>query len=298
MCGIIGLLQPGLRDEEIKERLLCAANSLSHRGPDAAGFWQDASAGIGFGHRRLSIIDLSPHGSQPMISKSGRYVITYNGEVYNYAPMLKELAELGHAFNGHSDTEVLLAGFEQWGLEETIKRSVGMFALGVWDRRENILTLVRDRLGIKPLYYGWVNSTFVFGSELKAFRVMPGFQNPIQRDALDLFLRYNYIPAPYSIYEKIFKLPPGTMLRIKPGNALENPTPMPYWSAREIALRGQESAKQITDQEAIEQTEALLREAVGLCMVSDVPVGVFLSGGIDSSIVTALMQSQIGRAHV
>jgi asparagine synthase (glutamine-hydrolysing) len=177
-------------------------------------------------------------------------------------------------------------------LEETIRRSVGMFAYAVWDRQERMLTLVRDRLGIKPLYYGWVNSTFVFGSELKAFRTMPGFQNPIRRESLELFLRYNYIPAPYSIYERIFKLPPGTILCINPETLLDHPAPIPYWSCQEIAQRGQASTKHFTDQEAIDETEALLRESVGLCMVSDVPLGVFLSGGVDSSTVTALMQIQ------
>jgi asparagine synthase (glutamine-hydrolysing) len=269
-----------------------AADLLAHRGPDDYGIWYDTASGIGFGHRRLSIIDVSPSGHQPMFSTNRRYVITYNGEVYNYPALRKELSELGYVFRGHSDTETLLAGFEQWGIEETVRRSIGMFALAVWDRQERRLHLVRDRLGIKPLYYGRVNSAFIFASELKAFHAVPEFQNPVQERALELYLRYGYIPAPYSIYENIYKLLPGSILTVETDSLQEVYQPKSYWSAREIALSGQAHPEQVIEQEAIEQLDVLLSDAVDHCMVSDVPVGLFLSGGIDSSTVAAFAQIQ------
>jgi len=294
MCGIAGSLQTGITPDEWERLLRSMTDTLVHRGPDDAGWWYDASGGIGLGHRRLSIVDLSPHGRQPMVSKSGRYIITYNGEVYNFNELRKELQPFGHNFNGHSDTEVILTAIEQWGLERAIKRFVGMFAFALWDRKKRELHLVRDRLGIKPLYYGWLGKIFVFGSELKALKIHPAFCGEIDRNALALMLRHNYIPAPYSIYKGIYKLLPGHILTINgvPGSAS---TPIPYWTAKNVAEDGVVNPYIRSETEVIEDLDALLRNAIKLRMVADVPIGAFLSGGVDSSTVVALMQAQSGR---
>jgi len=294
MCGIAGSLQTGITPDEWERLLRSMTDTLVHRGPDDAGWWYDASGGIGLGHRRLSIVDLSPHGRQPMVSKSGRYIITYNGEVYNFNELRKELQPFGHNFHGHSDTEVILTAIEQWGLERAIKRFVGMFAFALWDRKKRELHLVRDRLGIKPLYYGWLGKIFVFGSELKALKIHPAFCGEIDRNALALMLRHNYIPAPYSIYKGIYKLLPGHILTINgvPGSAS---TPIPYWTAKNVAEDGVVNPYIRSETEVIEDLDALLRNAIKLRMVADVPIGAFLSGGVDSSTVVALMQAQSGR---
>ena len=214
MCGITGFINYNNSIKDVRIVVHRMNDKLAHRGPDDRGIWVDEQTGIALGHRRLSIIDLSCEGRQPMISESGRYVIIYNGEVYNFRELRKGLLARGHIFRSHSDTEVMLAAFEEWGIEEAVKRFIGMFAFALWDRDEHILYLVRDRIGIKPLYYGWINGSFVFGSELKAFRVYPGFCQSISRTALALFMRYNCIPAPYSIYEGIFKLLPGHIAKL------------------------------------------------------------------------------------
>ncbi len=265
------------------------SQTLLHRGPDDGGIWVDAEAGIALGHRRLSILDLSPEGHQPMHSASSRYVIVFNGEIYNFLELRQELKSLGHRFRGHSDTEVMLASFSQWGVERAVGRFNGMFAFALWDRQEQVLHLSRDRLGEKPLYYGCIGQTFFFGSELKALKAHPRFQAEINRDALALYVRHNCIPAPYSIYQGIYKLPPGTILTWKGFGEL---IPMPYWSVQEAAEKGVANPFDGSEADAVAKLEALLQEAVALRMVADVPLGAFLSGGIDSSTVVALMQAQ------
>ena len=271
------------------------ADELAHRGPDDSGLWVDATAGIALGFRRLAVVDLSPTGSQPMVSGSGRYVMVFNGEVYNFQELRKELEPKGHIFRGHSDTEVMLASIEEWGLNAAVKKFTGMFAFALWDRHERILHLVRDRLGIKPLYYGWAGKVFLFGSELKAIRRHPHFAADINRDAIALQMRYNYVPQPYSIYQKIAKLPPGCVLALKCDGLPRETPPAPYWSATEATERGAADPFRGSQQEACEQLDALLRDSVRLRMIADVPLGAFLSGGIDSSTVVALMQAQSAR---
>jgi asparagine synthase (glutamine-hydrolysing) len=268
------------------------SDAIPHRGPDDDGLWVEPKVGLALGHRRLSIIDLSPEGHQPMTSDGGRYVIAFNGEVYNFRELRKELN--GYSWRGHSDTEVMLAAIETWGLEGAVKRFIGMFAFALWDRKERLLHLVRDRLGIKPMYYGWSGEAFLFGSELKALRAHPEFKADIDRDALALLMRHNAIPAPFSIYEGVYKLPPGTILTLS-SSTQSHSAPVPYWSAKEVAERGVAAPFAYTDVEAVEQLDTLLREAVRLRMVADVPLGAFLSGGVDSSTVVALMQAQSDR---
>lgn len=301
MCGIVGLwdAQHKLNGETAAAAIRCMTQSLIHRGPDDEGHFCDESAGLSLGFRRLSIVDLSPEGHQPMMSASGRYVIVFNGEVYNHGALRKELAAAGATFRGHSDTEVMLATIERYGLDGAVQRFIGMFAFALWDRRERSLNLVRDRLGIKPLYYGWAAGMFVFASELKAIRTIPGFSNPVDRDALTLLLRHNYIPAPNCIYRDLHKLPPGTLLRVDErlagapaDTATLSARAKVYWSARAIAEAGAAGRLALPDSEAIVELDALLRDAVALRMQADVPLGAFLSGGVDSSTVVALMQAQ------
>ena len=303
MCGIAGVWAGKGADRDVLRALAVGmANTLTYRGPDNSGVWVEEAAGLGLGHRRLSILDLSAEGHQPMTSPSGRFVISYNGEVYNSVALRRELEPAGFRFRGHSDTEVMLAAMEHWGVEAAVTRFIGMFAFALWDRQACVLSLVRDRLGIKPLYYGWAGRHFVFGSELKALRACPGFDNHINRDALALFLRHNYIPAPYSIYQHIYKLQPGTLLQVTPQLALNrtnaedlNSRSTVYWSARQVAEQGTANRFTGSPGEAAEQLDVLLRDAVRLRMVADVPLGAFLSGGVDSSTVVALMQAQSAR---
>ncbi len=299
MCGLVAFWEAGYTggdDTHLYELLLQMTSTLQHRGPDDSGAWVEGNEGVALGFRRLSIIDLSPEGHQPMQSASGRYVIIFNGEVYNFSALREELEVKGHRFRGHSDTAVMLAAIEEWGLEAAVKRFVGMFAIVLWDRQERRLSLVRDRLGIKPLYYGWMGDTFLCASELKALRAHPSFRPEIDRGALTLYMRHNYVPHPYSIYKGIRQLPPGTILTLGPTGRRATdgdfPSPVPYWSAQEVAERGVADAFTGTDREAIEEMDTLLREAVRLRMVADVPLGAFLSGGVDSSTVVALMQAQ------
>jgi asparagine synthase (glutamine-hydrolysing) len=267
------------------------ANTLRHRGPDDFGAWVDAATGIALGHRRLSILDLSPLGHQPMHSASGRYALSFNGEIYNFRALRSELEDLGHTFRGHSDTEVMLACFSQWGVHQAVKRFNGMFAFALWDREESLLHLARDRFGEKPLYYGWLGKTFVFASELKAVRAHPDFESDIDRDVLALYFRHGYIPAPYSIYRGVSKVPPGTVLTMAPETGFP-PSVITYWSVRAVAEQGSANPFTGTETEAIARLDELLRDAVKLRMEADVPLGAFLSGGVDSSTIVALMQAQ------
>jgi asparagine synthase (glutamine-hydrolysing) len=292
MCGWIGLWEYGSKNSAALSSLAQRmADCLAHRGPDDAGVWVDDQAGLALGFRRLAILDLSPEGHQPMESASGRYVIAFNGEVYNFGALRQELESLHYSFRGHSDTEVMLAAIEEWGLQAAVGRFVGMFAFALWDRENHTLSLVRDRLGIKPLYYGWMGQSFLCGSELKALRIHPDFRPEINRQALALYMRYSYIPAPYSIYHGIYKLPPGTILTMTSSPA-DRPSPVAYWSAHEVAEQGVANPFNGSDEEAVDQLESVLRESVKLRMIADVPLGAFLSGGIDSSTVVALMQDQ------
>lgn len=293
MCGFAGEVGGAGVDEERLHRMAAA---LHHRGPDDRGVWCNAEAGIGLAHARLSILDLSPAGHQPMPSACGRFVIAFNGEIYNHRSLRIELERIGHApsWRGHSDTETLLAGFDAWGIEATVKKAVGMFAFAVWDKQTRTLTLGRDRLGEKPLYYGWQGETFLFASELKALRAHPAFRAEINRDALVAFMRYGYIPAPQSIYRGIHKLLPGTLLSVR-GSERADSKPVSYWSLLDVARQGMRTPFAGSDAEALEELEARLSEAVALQQIADVPLGAFLSGGIDSSTIVALMQAQSNR---
>ena len=299
MCGLAGFLGTGEwnRNEVAVPLLERMAQAIISRGPDDAGTWHD-EFGIGLAHRRLSILDLSAAGHQPMVCHTGRYVVAFNGEIYNHLALRGQLDSGTRSipWRGHADTETLLAGFVAWGIEETVKRCIGMFAFAVWDRDTRVLTLARDRAGEKPLYYGWSNNCFLFGSELKALKPHPAFVGEINREALCLLMRHNYIGAPHSIYKGIHKLPPGSLLTV----SLANPEPQvtTYWSFIDTALRGQERLKQQPSQSPevlIDELEVLLKDAVKQQMMADVPLGAFLSGGIDSSTIVALMQAQSSR---
>lgn len=294
MCGITGFWNLFQQEsaEQIGQTIQRMTDRLTHRGPDDGGIWIDAAAGIALGHRRLAIVDLSQEGHQPMVSGDGRYVIVFNGEIYNFLELRHELEQQGHHFRGHSDTEVMLAAFSQWGLEAAVRRFIGMFAFVLWDRQERILYLGRDRLGEKPLYYGFVGLTFLFGSELKALQAHPQWRGEIDRNALTLFMRHNYIPAPYSIYQGIYKLPPATTFTLTGLDTKSTSIPVPYWSAKSVAEFGVANPFLGNDTEAIEELDRLLRDAIHQQMVADVPLGAFLSGGIDSSTVVSLMQAQ------
>jgi asparagine synthase (glutamine-hydrolysing) len=303
MCGIAGLLGGELTPPDFAGRMI---GVLAHRGPDDQGLWTDSEAHVGLGHRRLSIVDLSPHGHQPMQSANGRFVLTYNGEIYNHSELRAELESAGRApdggWRGHSDTETLLQAISVWGIERTLNRCVGMFAFGLWDRSNRKLFLARDRFGEKPLYYGWVGGDFLFASELKAMRMHPRFDNGIDRRALRAFASRTYIPAPLSIFQRIFKLQPGCMLEIAPDVVSSPRTKAPedekaigglkltrYWSYAEIVRDGLEQPFR-SDHEALEELENALAASIRGQSIADVPVGAFLSGGIDSSTVVALYQ--------
>jgi len=295
MCGITGFVQPDLRDaEQIIERM---TGAIVHRGPDDSGCWTDPDSGVVLGFRRLAILDLSQAGHQPMASVTGRFSIVFNGEIYNYLSFRGELEAKGVKFRGHSDTEAMLAAFEEWGVESALTRFDGMFAFAVWDRREKVLHLCRDRLGEKPLYYGWSNGTFLFGSELRALRAHPNFDKELDRDALAMLLRFSYIPAPYSIYKQIRKLPPGHLLTLSKADlsGVGSPAPKAYWSVKNAFEAGARSPFQGDDSQAVDALDTLLSDSVKSRMVSDVPLGAFLSGGIDSSTVVALMQKGSSR---
>lgn len=305
MCGIVGVISDKLRGPQLSTHILAATQAMTHRGPDDHGIFVDESLGIGFGHRRLAIIDLSPQGQQPMHSASGQFTIVFNGEIYNYKLLRAELAHRGYPFRGDSDTEVILAAIEHLGLAAAVQRFNGMFAFAVWDWKKRTLHLVRDRLGVKPLYYGWTQAGFIFASELKPFYAFPEQSLTISRGALTLYFRHGYVPSPWSIYEGVYKLQAGSYLTLgflelvekrddfSPDmRDLETPfKPIQYWSAETANKIGQEQRLENIP-ETIDELEQLLDDCIKLRMISDVPLGVFLSGGVDSSLVTALMQKQ------
>ena len=297
MCGIAGFIHLGANRDVSSSRLSVMLQNIYHRGPDDGGVWLDEQLGLAIGHRRLSILDSSSAGHQPMTSSCGRFVISFNGEIYNHLDLRKDLEKSNllpmGGWRGHSDTETLLACLAAWGVEKTLQSAVGMFALALWDKHEKSLTLARDRIGEKPLYYGWQTGVFLFGSELKALRAHPAFGGEMDWNAASTFLRLNYIPAPSSIYKGIFKLVPGTLLQVKQHHAQQGTLsiPMPYWSLGEAAQRGLANPFTGSFSDAVDELETLVRQAVQLQSVADVPVGAFLSGGIDSSTVVAMMQS-------
>ena len=292
MCGIAGLIdrQARLGEADLAVRVSAMTDALAHRGPDGDGVWTDAAAGIGLGHRRLAIIDLSPLGAQPMESADGRYVATYNGEIYNFAELRAELESAGVAFRGHSDTEVVLEGFARWGIEATIARCQGMFAWAVWDRRTRVLRLIRDRMGVKPLYYAQNGVRLLFASELKALRAVDDWRPTLDHAALSAYARLGYVPAPRTIYREVRKLPAGHILEWAEG---AEPRIYAYWDARAVAAAGRaEWSKPRDEAETLARLETLLEDCVAKRLVSDVPLGAFLSGGIDSSLVVALMRKR------
>lgn len=326
MCGIAGYF--GSIDDDrdcagdIVDRM---ADAIATRGPDARGVWMDPEACVALAHRRLAILDLSPNGAQPMLSASGRYVLSFNGEIYNHLELRRQLERFpspqssaaraapsptpqghplpqagkgtGERWRGHSDTESLLAGFDAWGIEATIKKSLGMFAFAVWDKATRTLTLGRDRIGEKPLYYGWQGRggerVFLFGSELKALKAHPAFAAEIDRGALTLFMRHSYVPAPYSIYQGISKVMPGCLLTVS--LAQPEPSIQAYWRLANVAQAGIAQPFAGSPEEAVLELENLATHAIAQQMVADVPLGAFLSGGVDSSTVVALMQAQSSR---
>lgn len=292
MCGIAGFWHPNSQGRyDGAAALTRMTNTIFHRGPDDAGAW-DNGAGLFLGHRRLAIVDLSSAGHQPMTSPTGRYVIVFNGEIYNFQTLRKSLDSLQASplpWRGHSDTEVILAAFEHWGITETLRQLVGMFAIAVWDRARETLTLARDRIGEKPLYYGLKNGALLFASELQALDAHPSFDANVSRDSLALLLKFAYVPAPHSIYEGVKKLPPGTLIEID-RNTVENGVlgePQSYWSLPAQTGTG----APLSDSDAIDQLHELMRTTIHDQMVADVPLGAFLSGGIDSSLIVSLMQS-------
>ncbi len=294
MCGLAGAYDPGTEAAAWPTRLGGMAGALKHRGPDDEGIWHDAEAGVGLAFRRLSIIDLSVEGHQPMVSVSGRFVIAYNGEVYNFGVLRRELEAAGSKFRGHSDTEVMLAAVEAWGLVPAVSRFVGMFAIALWDRKERQLHLVRDRIGIKPLYWGWSRGALLFGSELTSLRAHPAFETRLDRNAVASFLRFNYVPSPFAIFEGFRKLEPGCIrsFDLSKGARGGEGRLEAYWSLAEVARSGLAQPFAGDEREAVDELERRLKDAVGLRMIADVPLGAFLSGGIDSSVVVALMQAQ------
>ncbi len=304
MCGIAGFITTP--ESETAEHLTRTVGEMAevqaHRGPDDQGTWCDVKAGVALGHRRLSILDLSEQGHQPMLSSCGRFVLVYNGEIYNCNELREELKKSGRRFRGHSDTEVLLEAISYWGIQEALPKLQGMFAFAIWNRMERCLTLVRDRLGIKPLYYGMLGKQFAFASELKGMKAHPEFRGEIETSSVALLMRHNYIPAPYSIYKKIQKLPPGTMLEISAEqlfgedfSGIATLKPTPYWQLDEAIRQGQSQRFTGSYEEAVAELDRLLSDAVKARMLSDVPLGAFLSGGIDSSLIVAMMQKQSSR---
>lgn len=294
MCGIAGVLdrEQNTSPEGLKALASAMAQPLRHRGPDDAGVWADASAGVAFGHRRLAVIDLSPAAAQPMTSSCGRWTVAYNGELYGFQRVRERLRRSGRRFRGHSDTEVLVEAIAEWGLPQALERCNGMFAFAAWDNRTRMLHLVRDRLGEKPLYYGTAGSHVVFGSELKAIRAHPQFAARIDHQAAAAFLRWSFVPGPHSIFEEVRKLPPGSVVSLAAHSRGPLPHPQAYWSARGAIEAGIKEPLDAGDRELTDELEQLLRDAVADRMLADVPLGAFLSGGVDSSLVTALMQAQ------
>ncbi len=298
MCGIAGLYDSASSPDKLRENLAHMTGSLAHRGPDSDGLWLDPQGGLGLGHRRLAIIDLSEKGAQPMASPGGRYMIVFNGEIYNYIDIRRELEQEGQRFISHSDTEVLLAGAEHWGLKKTLEKCSGMFALALWDKKERNLHLARDRIGKKPLYFGYRDGKFAFCSELKALHALKTLSLEIDRDSLALFLRQNYIPAPWSVYKGVYKLPPGHIASLPLNETADWSEASlfqktePYWTAKNTARKGLANPLRGGEEEALNRLDAVLTKAVTERMIADVPLGAFLSGGIDSSLVVSIMARQ------
>jgi asparagine synthase (glutamine-hydrolysing) len=297
MCGIVGFVKwrGASSREALQATAMRMADAIRHRGPDYGSVWCDPDVSVTLAHRRLSILELSPAGHQPMESEDGRFVIVFNGEVYNHLDIRAELAAAGKspAWRGHSDTETMLAAIVAWGIESALERFVGMFAFAVWDRQQRALYLARDRIGEKPLYYGWLGESFVFASELKALREHPHWTGEVDRGALTLMMRHNYVPAPYSIYRRIHKLLPSSVLTLR--YETHEPEITPYWSVQHVIAEACAHPASISPSAAVAQLEDILSRAVAGQMIADVPIGAFLSGGIDSSIVVALMQKQSNR---
>ena len=292
MCGIAGFFDPRavLPSEEWEGVLFKMGTAISYRGPDDSGVWFDFETGIGLSHRRLSILDRSSAGHQPMSSHSGRYELVFNGEIYNHLEIRRELSI--DNWRGYSDTETLLVGFDTWGVLETLKRAVGMFAMAIWDRKERVLKLARDRIGEKPLYYGWQGEVFLFGSELKALVQHPAFLSEVNTEAVSEYIKLACVPAPFSIYKGISKLLPGHILEINCAESMSEKL-VPFWSLREVARDEVRGNFKGNFQDAIVQTELILRDSIRSQLISDVPLGAFLSGGVDSSLVVALMQQEL-----
>jgi asparagine synthase (glutamine-hydrolysing) len=299
MCGIAGFVQPGLQEQEAQAVLARMLDTIAHRGPDGQGRWLDLPAGVALGHRRLAVVDLSAAGHQPMASADGRFQIIFNGEIYNHVALRKQLECTGAmppgGWRGHADTETLLACMAAWGVTPALQATVGMFALALWDRRERVLTLARDRLGEKPLYYGWQGNAFLFGSELKALRAHPRFEARPDWSAARGLLETACIPGPGSIWQGIAKLPPGCTLALHDSDVAgrQLPEPLSYWSLADSAQRGREQPFAGSYEDAVDQLEALVLQAVQLQSMADVPVGAFLSGGVDSSTVVAMMRKGV-----
>ncbi|QOZ46241.1 asparagine synthase (glutamine-hydrolyzing) [Bradyrhizobium sp. CCBAU 53340] len=288
MCGISGIWERnGCRLQDLKRLASAMTQTLSHRGPDDSGVWLSEQVSIAFGQRRLAIIDLSPMGHQPMVSANAQYTITFNGEIYNFRELRAELERRGVQFRGHSDTEVIVEGFAQWGVKSTIARLNGMFAIAAWDDRERQLFLARDRMGEKPLYWAIFDGLVLFGSELKALRAHPGWKPTLNRGAIAAFLRHSYVPGPFTIYEDVYKLPPAGFVKIAHRGGPEVEV---YWDLASVVSRAQRSTLRANEEELVDELEALLDDAVSRRMIADVPLGAFLSGGYDSSTVVALMQ--------
>lgn len=298
MCGLTGYLAWQASADQQANAIKHMTDQIAHRGPDSAGYWQDIAAGLAFGHRRLAIVDLSPAGAQPMVSVSGRYVLAFNGEIYNHMCFRADLSLADFAWRGHSDTETMLAGFDAWGIERTVQKCIGMFAFAVWDRQTQTLTLGRDRLGEKPLYYGWQGrgskAVFLFGSEIKALRAHPAFDAAVSPRALASYLQNMAVAGSQSIYEGIHKVAPGTLLTVSPANPV--PVIQRYWSLVDIAVQGGLQPFSGSAIDAVDALELLLKDAVAQQISADVPLGAFLSGGVDSSTIVALMQAQSARA--
>ena len=296
MCGITGFIQyDGGSAEDLSRLCQSMADTIVHRGPDAGGDWVDPSFPLALGHRRLSIIDLTEAGAQPMVSASERYVLSFNGEVYNFPRLREEHGVSSYPFRGHSDTEVILAAVQHLGVEQAVGKLEGMFALALWDREERCLWLARDRVGKKPLYYGWCGNSFLFGSELKALRQHPDFDRQLDRDALGQYLQYGWVSQPRSIYKNVRKLPPGSLLKIPQACEPWSASPAQYWSAADVAEQGERNRFTGSYEDAIKQLDTVLHQAVGDRMVADVELGALLSGGIDSSMIVSLMQQQSER---
>lgn len=296
MCGLAGFFDlSGKSNLDWPGTLTAMGAAIAHRGPDDDGIWFDANAGIGLAHRRLAVVDLSSAGHQPMVSPTGRFVLVFNGEIYNHLEVRTQLEAQRRLapWRGHSDTETLLAAIEAWGLDATLRACVGMFALALWDREEQALLLARDRLGEKPLYYGRHGDQVLFGSELKALQAHPAFSRTVDRNALALLLRHDYIPAPYSVFEHVRKLPAGTWIKLQRTNP--DAQPQAYWSMRDVVANGLRQPMEGDVPQLVQTLDQQLRESIRMQMLADVPLGAFLSGGVDSSTVVALMQAQTSR---